>query len=116
VATTTNGSNVEALCRACWGKAAAEVFDVIAAGDEVAAKKPAPDVFLLALQRLGVAPAAALAFEDSRNGLRSALAAGLRVVVTPSLYTAGDDLTGAHWTVPSLQDRDMPPDLCALLG
>ncbi len=108
VATTTNAPNVEALCLATWGKPAMEVFDVIAAGDEVAAKKPAPDVFLLALQRLGLPPEDAIAFEDSRNGLRSARAAGLRAVVTPSLYTADEDFLEAHWLLPSLEAANLP--------
>ncbi len=111
VATTTNRPNVEALCTACWGKPAEEIFDVIAAGDEVRAKKPAPDVFELALARLGIPPAEAIAFEDSRNGLLSARAAGLAVVVTPSAYTAGDDFSGADWVIPSLEAPNLPPPL-----
>ncbi|MFC6686356.1 HAD family hydrolase [Jhaorihella thermophila] len=95
VATTTNLPNVDALTRACWGKPADEVFDVIAAGDMVAAKKPAPDVYLLALERLGLDPADCLAFEDSRNGLLSARAAGLRCIVSPGPYTADQDFAEA---------------------
>jgi HAD superfamily hydrolase (TIGR01509 family) len=102
VATTTNRPNVDALCRACWGKEADEVFDVIAAGDEVTAKKPAPDVFDLAVERLGVGPSEAVAFEDSRNGVLSAQAAGLRVIVTPSRYTAAEDFSLADWVVEDL--------------
>lgn len=112
IATTTSRPNIEALTLAAWGRPAAKVFDVIAAGDEVALKKPAPDVYLLALHRLGVAPEAALALEDSRNGLLSARAAGLRVLVTPSLYTDHEDHVGANWLVPSLA-RDHLPDLLA---
>ncbi len=104
IATTTNRPNVDALAMACWNQPAAQVFDVIAAGDEVAAKKPAPDVFLLALQGLAIPPDQALAFEDSRNGLHSARAAGLRVVVTPSLYTQSEDFSGADLIVPDLTD------------
>lgn len=104
VATTTNLPNVEALTRCLWGKAAGEVFEVIAAGDEVAAKKPAPDVYLLALERLGLPAVEALAFEDSRNGLLSARGAGLEVIVTPSAYTEGEDFTGAALVAPSLAD------------
>jgi HAD superfamily hydrolase (TIGR01509 family) len=102
VATTTNRSNVDALCRACWGKEADEVFDVIAAGDEVMAKKPAPDVFDLAVERLGIDPSEAVAFEDSRNGVMSAQAAGLRAIVTPSRYTAAEDFSMAEWVVEDL--------------
>lgn len=115
VATTTTSANVDALCRACWGQPAAQIFDTVAAGDEVAAKKPAPDVYLLALARLNLPPQAALAFEDSAAGLTAARAAGLRVVVTPSLFTSTDSFTGADWLLPSLSPPDMTPDLRALL-
>lgn len=107
VATTTSPGNVEALARSLWGRAAEEVFDVIAAGDEVAAKKPAPDVYLLALERLGLPAGAALAFEDSRNGVLSARAAGLRVMVTPSAYTAGEDFAGAQVVLDDLTGFDL---------
>ena len=103
VATTTNVPNVEALTRCCWGRPAGEVFDVVAAGDEVRAKKPAPDVFKLALARLGLEAGACVAFEDSLNGLRSARAAGLRVVVTPSIYTDDQDFSAADLVLPSLE-------------
>lgn len=116
VATTTNRPNVDSLAQAIWGQPAAKIFDVIAAGDEVAAKKPAPDVFLLALDGLGISPDEGLAFEDSTNGVRSALGAGLRVVVTPSVYTAMDDFAGADWIVPSLEQPDLPQDLRRLIG
>lgn len=106
VATTTSPGNVGALAQAIWGRAAGEVFDVIAAGDEVAAKKPAPDVYLLALERLGLTAGEALAFEDSRNGVLSARAAGLRVVATPSAYTAGEDFAGAEAVLADLTGFD----------
>ncbi|EEW26554.1 HAD family hydrolase [Rhodobacter ferrooxidans] len=95
IATTTSPANVEALCLAVFGKPAAQVFDVIAAGDEVPAKKPAPDIYLLALQRLGLTADRAVALEDSRNGLRSARAAKLACVVSPGVYTAGEDFSAA---------------------
>ncbi|WP_200833932.1 HAD-IA family hydrolase [Tabrizicola flagellatus] len=95
VATTTSRPNVEALTRATFGRPAEAVFDVLACGDEVPAKKPAPDVYLLALHRLGLPPGAALALEDSRNGLRAARAAGLACVVSPSVYTESEDFAGA---------------------
>jgi HAD superfamily hydrolase (TIGR01509 family) len=102
VATTTSRPNVEALCLACFKRPAEAVFDVLACGDEVAAKKPAPDIYQLALSRLGLAPEACLAFEDSRNGILSARQAGLAVIVTPSAYTAGEDFTGAAAVLPDL--------------
>ncbi|MGC9419024.1 MAG: HAD family hydrolase [Rhodovulum sp.] len=115
VATTTNRPNVEALTRCCWGKPAEQVFDVIAAGDEVAAKKPAPDVYRLALARLGLPPRECIAFEDSRNGLVSATRAGLAVIVTPSAYTDHEAFGGAAHCVPSLARPDWPPILRAVL-
>ncbi|MBS0124010.1 HAD-IA family hydrolase [Thetidibacter halocola] len=111
VATTTNRPNVEALCRACFDAPMARVFDVVAAGDEVAAKKPAPDVFRLALERLALDAAECIAFEDSTNGLRSALGAGLRVLVTPSAYTAAEDFTGATWVRDTLERAALPGPL-----
>lgn len=95
VATTTSLPNVRALSLACFGAPADVVFDVIAAGDEVAAKKPAPDFCLLALDRLGLAATACVALEDSRNGLLSAQAAGIACIVSPSACTGGDDVSGA---------------------
>ena len=115
VATTTSGPNVEALTMSCFGCPADRLFDAIAAGDEVAQKKPSPDVYLLALDRLGVAPCAALAFEDSRNGLRAAMAAGLATVVTPSRYTDDEDFTGAVLCVPGL-DHPGVSSLCGVSG
>lgn len=95
VATTTSAANVDALCRAVFRRPAAQVFDVIAAGDMVARKKPAPDVYLLALRLLGVEARHALALEDSRNGVVSACAAGIACIVSPGIYTAGEDFSGA---------------------
>lgn len=87
IATTTSLPNVESLIRATLGRGALADFEVISAGDMVKAKKPAPDVYLLALQRLGLPPEACLALEDSVNGLQSARSAQLPVVVTRSIYT-----------------------------
>ena len=81
---------------------------MIAAGDQVKSKKPAPDVFNLALARLGVAPQHALALEDSRNGVLSAKRAGLPVLVTPSTYTESEDFAEADWVRPSLRSVDWP--------
>lgn len=108
IATTTNTPNVEALCQCCWGKSALDVFDYVAAGDMVAQKKPAPDVFLLALQQLDLPAKACLAFEDSRNGVLSALGAQLQVLVTPSAYTDRDDFSDADWVIPSLEAKNLP--------
>ncbi|RKT62342.1 HAD superfamily hydrolase (TIGR01509 family) [Azonexus fungiphilus] len=98
IATTTTPENVDALLRANLGPDAPGWFDVIGAGDIVPAKKPAPDIYQWVLDRLALPPSACLAIEDSEIGLKSALAAGLRCVVTVSEYTRGQDFRGA-WQV-----------------
>ena len=106
IATTTSGPNVEAVCRAGFKSAARDVFEVIAAGDEVAEKKPAPDVYLLALERLKLSPGVCVAIEDSANGLRSAKAAALRCVVSPCRYTRNDAFDGADRIVETISASD----------
>jgi len=61
-----------------------DLFPVIITADDVARSKPAPDLFLLAAQGLGVAPASCLVFEDGHNGLRAAEAAGMQWVYVPT--------------------------------
>ena len=72
IATTTSRPNVDALLIAILGAGSPSAFEVIAAGDSVAAKKPAPDIFLAALSDLRLQPRDCLAIEDSQNGLRAA--------------------------------------------
>ncbi|MBA3384267.1 MAG: HAD family phosphatase [Actinobacteria bacterium] len=66
-------------------------FAVTVSSEEVARGKPAPDVYLEAVRRLGVEPARAAAVEDSGNGIRSAHAAGLRVVAIPNAHFPPDE-------------------------
>ncbi len=61
-----------------------ELFAVVVSSEEVARGKPAPDVYLEAVSRLGIAPARAAAVEDSHNGILSARAAGMRVIAVPN--------------------------------
>lgn len=103
IATTTSLPNVESLIRATFGADGLQIFEAIAAGDMVKAKKPAPDVYRLALDRLGLDAAACLALEDSVNGLRSAHAADLPVVITTSIYTDHQTFPGALVTLPDLE-------------
>jgi HAD superfamily hydrolase (TIGR01509 family) len=95
IATTTSLPNVETLLAATLGPAGAAAFTIIAAGDMVARKKPAPDIYELALAGLGLPAGRCLALEDSRNGLMSALAAGIPTVITVSAYTDGEAFDGA---------------------
>lgn len=115
VATTTSRPNVEALTLATFGQPAEAIFEVLACGDEVAAKKPAPDVYLLALQRLALPAGACIALEDSRNGLMSARAAGLRCIVSPSAYTEGEDFGGALAVLAEFRDLLAPGPAAGLL-
>jgi HAD superfamily hydrolase (TIGR01509 family) len=96
IATTTSRPNVDALCKSIWNIETEELFKVVACGDEVARKKPAPDVFKLALDRLGLAAEHCIGFEDSYNGMLSSLGAELTTVVVPSVYTGEGDFSAAH--------------------
>jgi HAD superfamily hydrolase (TIGR01509 family) len=95
IATTTTPDNVSTLLRHAVEPDAESWFEVIGAGDVVAAKKPAPDIYHYVLERLGLAPTRCMAFEDSENGLRSARAAGLKTVITVNDYTRAHDFRGA---------------------
>jgi beta-phosphoglucomutase-like phosphatase (HAD superfamily) len=106
IATTTSPENVFALLSHALPDGE-QWFDVIGAGDVVAAKKPAPDIYFWVLERLGLAARDCLAFEDSENGLRSALAAGLTTIVTPNGYTKDHDFTGAAAIAADLSAYDM---------
>lgn len=81
-------------------------FDVFANGDEVERTKPDPAVYLLALERLGVDAERAIAIEDSVNGCRAAIAAGLAVVAVPSPMTRSMDFSLADLVVDSVGELD----------
>ncbi|NCS66642.1 MAG: phosphatase [Hydrogenophilales bacterium CG03_land_8_20_14_0_80_62_28] len=106
IATTTTPENVTALLRHSLAPDSPDWFAVIAAGDIVPAKKPAPDIYRWALDRLGLKAAACVAFEDSRNGLLSAQGAGLKTVVTVNDYTRDDDFAGAVAVLSDLGEPD----------
>jgi len=108
IASTTTAVNIDALLNSAFGPRGIEMFTVIACGDQVRAKKPAPDIYRLALQTLGIGPERAVAFEDSANGLRSAVAAGLWTVVTPTFWTQGSDFSAAGLLLPHLGDPSRP--------
>jgi putative hydrolase of the HAD superfamily len=76
-------------------------------GDDPARTKPAPDLFLRAAARLGVAPGACVVLEDSPHGVAGARAAGMAVVAVPGPMTAPLDFTGADAVVRSLADMDL---------
>lgn len=93
--TTTSRANLQVLLTSTLGAAALDRFAVIVCGEDVARKKPDSEAYVLALARLGLAPDACIAVEDSRNGLLAARAAGLHTAIVRSLYTRDEDFTGA---------------------
>jgi HAD superfamily hydrolase (TIGR01509 family) len=101
VASTSAKPSVEAVLNHAVGEAIANRFMVLA-GDVVAAKKPAPDIYVLASEKLGVPPENCVAIEDSRNGLLSADRAGIQVLVTTSWFTTGEDFSEARLVVSAL--------------
>lgn len=107
VATTTSRANVVALLDGATGGEGHGWFETLVCAEDAPVKKPAPDVYLEALARLGLPPAACLALEDSVNGVGAATAAGIAVVVSESIYTAGDDFTGARAVMPDFFGLDL---------
>ena len=112
VASTSAEESVRAVLEHVVGERNASEFAVFA-GDVVSAKKPDPAIYLLALERLALAPDEAIVVEDSRNGLLAAVGAGLRCVVTVSGYTADEDMREALLVVTSLGDPGEPTKLLA---
>ena len=108
IATTTTPANVTALLTHTLGADSQSWFEVIAAGDCVAAKKPAPDIYFWAMERMQLHPRQCLALEDSSNGLRASLAAGLATLVTTNDYTVDHDFSGAVLVVDQLGEPDRP--------
>ncbi len=108
IATTTTPANVTALLEHALSADAVGWFEVIAAGDVVPAKKPAPDIYHYALAQMGLPPGDCLAFEDSENGLRAARGAGLKTVITVNDYTGEHDFTGAVLVLDHLGDPGQP--------
>jgi HAD superfamily hydrolase (TIGR01509 family) len=106
VASTSAEPAVRAILDYAVGSERAARFALVLAGDVVERKKPAPDIYLLALERLAVPPADVLVVEDSRNGLLAATAAGLRCLMTVNGYTEDEDSSEAILVVSSLGDPD----------
>jgi HAD superfamily hydrolase (TIGR01509 family) len=91
-----------------------DLLDVVVARDDVRMVKPDPELFLLAASRLGVAPAACLVFEDSPNGMRAALAAGMRCVAVPNALTRTLARPQVDLVLESLAERSLAAVLEAL--
>ena len=106
VASTSAPAAVNAVLRCAVGELASEFL--VLSGDIVPAKKPAPDIYNLALERLHLAPESCVAVEDSRNGMLAAYAAHIPVIVTVSEYTKAEDFGEAEFVVDSLGEPQGP--------
>jgi HAD superfamily hydrolase (TIGR01509 family) len=81
-----------------------DVFDTIVTRDDVTRPKPDPEPYLLAASRLGIAPAACLAIEDSNTGVRAAHGAGMQTVMVPDLLQPSDDIRALCRVMQSLHE------------
>jgi HAD superfamily hydrolase (TIGR01509 family) len=103
VCSTSSELAVRNLVNTLMGPERAAKFDIFA-GDMVQKKKPSPDVYLMAIDRMGLDKSKCVIVEDSHIGLGAALAAGVSCIVTKSSYTAKEDFTGANMIVEDLGD------------
>lgn len=113
IATTTTAENVSTLLEVGLGKDWQDFFAANGCGDIVPHKKPAPDIYHWVLDKLQLSPADCIALEDSSNGLRSALAAGIKTYITTNPYTQRQDFSGAAAVLEDLRDL---PAFYALIG
>lgn len=102
IATTTSPVNIAALLRSAIGPDWRSHFLAVGDASNAPIKKPHPQVYLKVLADMGLQARQCVAFEDSANGLRAALAAGLDTVITPNSFTAHHDFKGALRVVPDL--------------
>lgn len=103
IATTTSPVNIAALLGRAIGRDWRTHFAAIGDASTAPVKKPHPQVYLQMLNALQLPARACLAIEDSSNGLRAAVAAGIATVITPNSFTAHHDFAGALRVVPDLQ-------------
>lgn len=108
IATTTTPENVTALLSNTLGEASIDWFEVIAAGDIVPAKKPAPDIYDYALKAMQLDATDCLAFEDSENGILSSQGASLKTIITVNDYTTDHDFTGAALVLDHMGEPELP--------
>ncbi|WP_053375899.1 HAD family hydrolase [Paenibacillus sp. FJAT-27812] len=94
----------------------ADYFDSFSTADEVANVKPDPELYLLSLQKLGVAAGEAISFEDSLNGFRAAKAAGLNTVIVPNELTKDFEFADYDLLIPSMAEVDLADLIDVLTG
>ena len=110
LAVVTNASerSLKPFLNHTLGRELRDCFELIVSGEQVEHKKPAPDLYRRAVERLGLEPAQCLAIEDSAMGLCSAAAAGLRVLITVNADTREHDFSAATAVVSGLGEPDAP--------
>ena len=108
IATTSALPNALSLLQTTIAPDSQAWFQVIAAGDMVPQKKPAPDIYQYVLAQLQLSPAECLVFEDSQVGLAAAKGAGLTTIVTVNDYTEGQDFSTADLVISHLGEPDLP--------
>ncbi len=104
IATTTTPQNVSALLEVALGADWEHYFSANGCGDIIPHKKPAPDIYFWVMDKLGVKAEDCIALEDSENGLKSSLAAGIKTYVTINHYTRNQTFTGAAAVFDDLSD------------
>ena len=103
VCTTSN----EQAAKAITEKILSDIkFEIVLAGDVVKNKKPDPEIYNLALSKLGITPDEAMVVEDSKNGVKASKAAGLKTIVTTNGYTEKEDVEAGDVIVSCLGDPD----------
>lgn len=108
IATTTALPNVIALLQLSLAPDTPDWFEVIAAGDIVPAKKPAPDIYHYVLEKMGLSAQNCIAIEDSLHGLQAATTVGIKTVITINDYTSSQDFTGAALVLNHLGEPEQP--------
>jgi len=103
VCSTSNEKAVQNIVTTLMSEEQASKFSVFA-GDMVKTKKPAPDVYNMAVEEMGLDKSKCIVIEDSHIGLCAAKAAGIACIVTKSSYTGGEDFTAADMVVEELGD------------
>jgi len=108
IVTSASRATLEPILRHSLGAALVERFDVLVCGEDVERKKPAPDLYVLALARLELDARECVAIEDSELGVAAAVAAGIATVVTTNANTAHEDFDRARLVVDTLGEPDAP--------
>jgi len=108
IVTSASRATVTPILHHSLGAALAQEIDVLVCGEDVPHKKPAPDLYQLALARLDLPPGACIAIEDSAAGLAAASAAGVPTLITPNDNTLHEDFERALAVLDNLGEPDAP--------